>query len=120
MLRFFHGMEYVVDDAENQIINHIKYMEEHDLWHVEIDRIPNIIDEKIFFVHKEDKYERPITYVNVGKFHPSQYEFDELRDYCFWHYENIRKAFKPHVECHLGIYDMKGLGRKNFNMAILK
>ncbi|CAI2367368.1 unnamed protein product [Moneuplotes crassus] len=120
LIRFLHGMEYVVDVAENKILAHLEYMNDNDLWHVDESRIANILPQKIFCIHKEDKLERPLIYTKMAKFFPSKYSFEEIRDYCFWHFENMRKAFKPHVESHLGIYDMKGIGKKNVNIAILK
>lgn len=120
MLRYLHGLEYNIDEAEEKILHHVKFMEENDYWHVDENRISNIIKANVFCVHKEDYWERPIVYLRIARFVPSDYEFEEIRDYCFWNSENVRKAFKPHVESHLAIYDVKGLARKHVNIGLVK
>ena len=120
LLRYFHGMEYNVDEAEEKVVSHINFMKENDYWKIDDTKIPNLIDSHIFSVYKEDIYERPVVYLRVARFCPSDYEFEEVISYCFWNYMNIRKSFKPHVDSHLAIYDMKGIGRKNFNLAFFK
>lgn len=120
MLRFLHGQEYDVDVAEEKIVGHVAFMNENNYWDVEESRIPNMVNLNVLWVHKQDIYERPIAYLRIGRFYPGEYEFEEIRNYMFWNAWNIRKAFKPHIESHIAIYDVKGLSRKNFSMAFVK
>ena len=120
MLRFLEGYKFNVDEAEEKLTYHLDFMKENKYWHIDESRIPNMIDLGIMCVHKEDVYERPIIYLQVAKLVPGNHEFEELQAYLFWNSVNTRKAFKPHVESHLAIYDVKGLGKKNMNMGVLK
>jgi hypothetical protein len=112
MLRYLHGLEYDIDHAEKKIVHHVKYMHENDFWEVDESRIPNFINSNILIVYKEDIYQRPISYLRVCRFVPSDYEFEETLQYLFWNAADIRNAFRPHVDSHLAIYDVKGISRK--------
>lgn len=95
-------------------------MLENNVYEISDDRISNMKPENILICYGEDKYERPISYMRVGRFHPSKNDFTEIRDYLFWNVMNIRNAFKPHVESFIAIYDVKGLSKKNFSMDFFK
>lgn len=47
MLRFLHGMEYDVDVAEEKIVYHVNFMQEHDYWQIDESSVPNIKPENI-------------------------------------------------------------------------
>lgn len=113
-------MEYNVDDAEEKVVYHLNFMKENELWNVDPSRIPNLVNSGLFIVHKEDKYERPLVYMRAQYFLPSDFTYEEMRDYVFWNHMNLRRQFKPHVECHIAIYDVNNVGKKNFNLAMIK
>ena len=102
MLRFIYGLEFDVDLAETKIVQHIKFMEENNYWNIDESRIPNIIKHHVLIVYKQDIYERPINYMRMGRFFPNDYEFEEIRTYCFWNLMNVNKEFKPYVESNIG------------------
>lgn len=109
-------------------------MTDNNYWEIEDSRIPNIINEHILIVYKEDIYERPINYVRIGRFFPNDFEFEEIRTYLFWNYQNAMKAYKSHVQstisnffifhfinlAYIAVYDLKGLSKKNLNVALFK
>lgn len=120
MLRFLTGLGFDIDTAEENLWYHHNYMLENNVYEISDDRISNMKPENILICYGEDKYERPISYMRVGRFYPSKNDFTEIRDYLFWNVMNIRNAFKPHVESFIAIYDVKGLSKKNFSMDFFK
>lgn len=102
MLRFLYGLEFDIDLTETKVVQHIAFMNENNLWTIDESRIPNIIKDHVLIVYKQDMYERPINYMRMGRFLPSNYEFEEIRTYCFWNLMNVMKSFKPYVESNIG------------------
>lgn len=120
ILKFLAGYAWDVDDAEDKLVHHLSFMKENDFEIIEDSRCQELVDTKTFVVYKEDKFERPLVYIRIARLVPSDYEIDAIRTYLFWNAYKTRSAFKSHVEDHVAVYDVKGLGKKNVNMNMMK
>jgi hypothetical protein len=120
ILKFLAGYEFKIDEAEEKLIDHLNYMKDNNFDVIEDSRCQTLVDTKTFAVYKEDIHERPLVYIRIARLVPGDFELDAVRTYLFWNAYKTRSAFKPHIEEHVAIYDVKGLGKKNINMNMMK